>query len=80
MSVWKIQVDDARASAFPSGRQCHAGFAQAPASDEKVALFRIPKQFILKRPEFLIVNALGKLAGEDGCFDESQRHEERDTM
>ena len=48
--------------------------------DEKVALFRIPKQFILKRPEFLIVNALGKLAGEDGCFDESQRHKDGDTM
>lgn len=41
--VGKIQVDDACASAFPSGGQRHAGFAQAPASDEKIALFGIPE-------------------------------------
>lgn len=78
--VRKIQVDVARACAFPSGRQCHAGFAQTPASDEKVPLLRIPEQVILERPEFLVVNALGELAGKNQCFDESQRHEERDTM
>ena len=80
MIIGKIQVDDACASAFPPARQCYADFAQTPASDEKVALLRIPEQFILKRPEFLVANALGKLAGEDGCFDESQRHKRRDTM
>jgi hypothetical protein len=53
---------------------------RAPASDEKVALLRITEQFILERPEFLVVNALGKLAGEYGCFDEGQRHEKRVTM
>lgn len=53
MSVREIQVDDARSSAFPSGRQCHAGFAQAPASDEKGALLRTPEQFILELPGIL---------------------------
>ncbi len=49
--IGKIQVDDACASAFPPARQCYADFAQTPASDEKVALLRIPEQFILKRPK-----------------------------
>jgi len=60
--VGKIQVDNAGSSAFSPAGQCHPGFAQAPASDEEIALLRIPEQFILERPEILVINALGELA------------------
>jgi hypothetical protein len=62
--VGKIQLDDAGPSAFPPARQRHPGFAQAPASDDEVALLRIPEQFILERPEILVVNTVSELAGE----------------
>ncbi len=75
-----MQVDDPSSSAFPSAGKRHARFAQAPASDEKVTLLRVFQQFVLEGPEILIFHAIGELAGENGSFDEGQRHAKRDTL
>ena len=71
MVFWKMQVDDPCSSAFPSTGKRHARFAQASASDEKVAPLRIFQQFALEGPEVLIFHAPGELAGKYGSFDES---------
>lgn len=62
--IGQIQVDDARASAFPPAWQCHPSFSQTPATDKEIALLRIFEQFILKSPEIRIINAVGQLAGK----------------
>ena len=76
----KVEVDDPCSSIFPSSRKCHACFAKPPATDEEVALTWISKQFILEGPEVLVIHTFGKLAGKKRSFDESQRHEKRDTL
>jgi hypothetical protein len=72
--VRKIQVDDARASAFAPARQSHACFAKTTTSDEKVALLRIPQHLILESSEVLVANTLGELSGEKRRLDEEQNH------
>lgn len=72
----QIQVDDPHSPALSPPGHRHAGLAQAPATDEKITSLRFHEQFILERPELLILDKLRELARKQRGFDERERHEE----